>query len=123
MALYLKLTNMESVLYCDGAATVVCNLIGMCGRAAPLVAGDTRGGCVRGEAATHSMLSDTRQEQESQNARRGRYLVSVCTSMIKIPIPTSSAGDIQICPGNWHPSRAYQEFPFTFPPEFLALRY
>ncbi|KAF8481620.1 hypothetical protein DFH94DRAFT_844040 [Russula ochroleuca] len=29
---------------CDGAATVVCNLIGMYGRAAPLVAGDARGG-------------------------------------------------------------------------------
>jgi hypothetical protein len=54
---------------CDGAATVVCNLIGMCGRAAPLVAGDARGGCVRGEAATHSILSDTRQEQESQKCK------------------------------------------------------
>jgi hypothetical protein len=61
--LCLKLTNMERAFVryciCDGAATVVCNLIGMYGRAAPLVAGDARGGCVRGEAATHSILSDT----------------------------------------------------------------
>ena len=61
MALYLKLTNMESVLYCDGAATVVCNLIGMCGRAAPLVAGDARGGCVRGEAVYFQIRDRSRR--------------------------------------------------------------